>query len=349
MDNVEDAIITDYFKQLATGQLDALAIEPAGLEVFASALAVQQSDAGKRPSSHLRLQRRRSACPQQPHTAGPMLLLFMVLIAGYCQETARASTASSASTAGEVYNLFRFDPDLCHETLSVNERGRRLLKSSGEDYQTILLSPPIPSKGRSYVEFEIINQAARQCFIGMGVCMGTHAYREGRSAMAAHNAWMLSTHSGKVYSNGGQPAQFLSGKGTPPFMPGDEHLAATSIRARQGDKVGLMADMGKRCVFVYINAQCQGAMAADLPADGLRFTVDLGDEDQQLRILDTPCPPPQPLQRHLLPVKLSLQALAGQGDAQEGEEAESGVGGLEMKEKREKESEFAINGWRRVQ
>jgi hypothetical protein len=52
---------------------------------------------------------------------------------------------------------------------------------SGEDYQTILLSPPIPSKGRSYVEFEIINQAARQCFIGMGVCMGTHAYREGRS------------------------------------------------------------------------------------------------------------------------------------------------------------------------
>ena len=33
------------------------------------------------------------------------------------------------------------------------------MKLSGEDYQTILLSPPIPSSGRSYVEFEIISQA----------------------------------------------------------------------------------------------------------------------------------------------------------------------------------------------
>jgi hypothetical protein len=33
------------------------------------------------------------------------------------------------------------------------------MKLSGEDYQTILLSPPIPSSGRSFVEFEIISQA----------------------------------------------------------------------------------------------------------------------------------------------------------------------------------------------
>mmetsp|Transcript_20235 Transcript_20235/g.32389 ORF Transcript_20235/g.32389 Transcript_20235/m.32389 type:complete len:111 (+) Transcript_20235:63-395(+) len=86
-------------------------------------------------------------------------------------------------------------------------------------------------------------------------------------------------------------------------MPGDEHLEKTSIRAREGDKVGLMADMDIRCLFVYINGQCQGAMAADLP-DNLHFTLDLGDEDHQIRILDSLCPPPEPLQRHLLPKAL---------------------------------------------
>jgi len=33
--------------------------------------------------------------------------------------------------AGEVYAAFRFDPELCHSTLIVNERGRRVLKREG--------------------------------------------------------------------------------------------------------------------------------------------------------------------------------------------------------------------------
>ncbi len=43
------------------------------------------------------------------------------------------------------------------------------------------------------MEFEIEDQAMSQCFIGFGVCKGTHDYLEGRSAMAAKEAWMMST------------------------------------------------------------------------------------------------------------------------------------------------------------
>ena len=252
-------------------------------------------------------------------------------VAALCLCSCALRGPAFAAGDGGVHTTFRFDPDLGHQTLAVNERGRRVLKQDGEDYQTILLSPPIPAAGRSFVEFEILTQAEAQCFMGMGVSKGTHEFREGRSAMAAADAWMLSTHSGKVYSEGGKPSQFLSGKGTPPFFPGDEHLAATSIRAREGDKVGLMADMDKRCLFVYINGQCQGAMAADLPP-GLRFTLDLSDERQQVRIMDAECPPARPLQRHLLPRRLAprfaeggpaegddtLWALAGADDQEAG-------------------------------
>lgn len=63
--------------------------------------------------------------------------------------------------------------------MSVDEAGRRVLKRAGEDYQTILLSPPIPTSGRSFVEFHILSQAEPQCFMGMGVSKGTHAFREG--------------------------------------------------------------------------------------------------------------------------------------------------------------------------
>jgi hypothetical protein len=51
-------------------------------------------------------------------------------------------------------------------------------------------------------------------------------------------------------------------------------------------------------------------MAEDLPQQ-LRFAVDLGDEDQQLRILDSPCPPAQPLQRSMLPTRLPLKFAEG--------------------------------------
>ena len=283
---------------------------------------------------------RQQRLPERVWTAGAAVLpvsghihrrRLTQAVAAVCLCSCALRGPAFAAGDGGVHTTFRFDPDLCHQTLVVNERGRRVLKEDGEDYQTILLSPPIPAAGRSFVEFEILTQAEAQCFMGMGVSKGTHEFREGRSAMAAADAWMLSTHSGKVYSEGGKPSQFLSGKGTPPFFPGDEHLAATSIRAREGDKVGLMADMDKRCLFVYINGQCQGAMAADLPP-GLRFTLDLSDERQQVRIMDAECPPARPLQRHLLPRRLAprfaeggpaegddtLWALAGADDQEAG-------------------------------
>lgn len=46
---------------------------------------------------------------------------------------------------------------------------------------------------RSSVEFFIEKQAEPQCFISMGICEGTHEYKDGRSALAAEGAWMLST------------------------------------------------------------------------------------------------------------------------------------------------------------
>jgi hypothetical protein len=105
-----------------------------------------------------------------------------------------------------------------------------------------------------------------QCFIGFGVCKGTHDYLEGRSAMAADEAWMLSTQapppsppphkqrpagpadvrrrtqSGKVYCNGGEDTQVLPGVGTPPFFPHDKEKMATSVRPREGDRVGVLVD-----------------------------------------------------------------------------------------------------------
>lgn len=86
------------------------------------------------------------------------------------------------------------------------------------------------------MEFEIEDQAESQCFMGFGVCKGTHDYFGGRSAMAAAEAWMLSTQSGKFYSNEGESKQFLSGMGTDPFYPGDDAVTLRSVRPRVGDK-----------------------------------------------------------------------------------------------------------------
>eukprot|EP00291_Cryptomonas_curvata_P015002 CAMPEP_0172153894 /NCGR_PEP_ID=MMETSP1050-20130122/1715_1 /TAXON_ID=233186 /ORGANISM="Cryptomonas curvata, Strain CCAP979/52" /LENGTH=149 /DNA_ID=CAMNT_0012822515 /DNA_START=113 /DNA_END=559 /DNA_ORIENTATION=+ len=125
---------------------------------------------------------------------------------------------------------FSFDRRNCHETISVLEGGLVIEKRSGDDYQSVFMTPPIPLKGRSYVEFLIERQAEWQCFMGFGVSAGTHDWRGGRSAMAAENAWMLSTHSGKVYENGGEGRQFLPGIGTYPFFPGDSAESLGSVR-----------------------------------------------------------------------------------------------------------------------
>mmetsp|Transcript_27529 Transcript_27529/g.89668 ORF Transcript_27529/g.89668 Transcript_27529/m.89668 type:complete len:138 (-) Transcript_27529:83-496(-) len=128
-----------------------------------------------------------------------------------------------------------------------------------------------------------------QCFIGFGVCKGNHEYKEGRSAMAAEDAWMLSSHSGKAYSNGGMSKQFLPGIGTKPYCPGEEHLAKDSVRVNVGDRLGLLADMQKHSLYVYVNGVCQGEMFSGIP-DGVRFVVDLGDEEQEVEILPTDMP-----------------------------------------------------------
>ncbi|KAJ1490372.1 hypothetical protein T484DRAFT_1884276, partial [Baffinella frigidus] len=187
------------------------------------------------------------------------------------------SVGGSTSSA----SVFSFDMGKRHESISVLDKCTVAFKDFGDDYQSVLLKPAVSPGSSSYVEFLIEDQAEAQatpqappptpgpaprrimdpssaaCFMGFGVCKGTHEFKEGRSAMAADDAWMLSTQSGKVYSNGGQDTQFLPGVGTIPFQPGDEPLARTSVRPREGDRVGLLVDRsdasGSGHLSVFVN------------------------------------------------------------------------------------------------
>ena len=68
------------------------------------------------------------------------LLLFAILVL--------PSTRSSVPAPSPVNTArFIFDKANCHETLRVLESGSVVEKLDGEDYQTVLLTPPIPVTG----------------------------------------------------------------------------------------------------------------------------------------------------------------------------------------------------------
>ncbi len=115
-----------------------------------------------------------------------------------------AISLHASLTTGRIAVRFFFDRRNCHETISVLEGGLAIEKRSGDDYQSVFMTPSIPLKGRcdierqddlflhkldftnnlwhlmwcrSYVEFLIERQAEWQCFIGFGVSAVTYTLR----------------------------------------------------------------------------------------------------------------------------------------------------------------------------
>jgi len=158
--------------------------------------------------------------------------------------------------------IYYFDSRQAHETVMLEDYATRAT-FIGSGGGSILCTPPVSATGISYVEFllETIGQFAH---MHIGVCDGSFDLKSGWTALSEGNSALLATYNMKKLHMG-----VVEDFGV--------------VTPKKGDRLGLMIDMSKGSLEVFINDSPQGTLATDLPQP-LYFCIDFGWPGQVVSI-----------------------------------------------------------------
>lgn len=158
---------------------------------------------------------------------------------------------------------YYFDVKKCNENIIMENQGTRITYAA-QGGHSVILAPPIGAKGTSYVEFHLQN-IGRYPYIFVGVNDGTHD---------VHGEWGASTdpHAHLYFCLNGSK------------LHDGDYAPFGEARPRVDDRVGILVDMDRSRMEIYVNDVSQGVLTSDIPRPAY-FVVDLSWPGQRLEIL----------------------------------------------------------------